>query len=699
MLQKERRYGFRERMLQVHQKDIRDYALTPNADEFEMVDGMFIAVGNNADIVIETAAKDFVDYLYVSMGVSAAVTKNSALKGAVNVVIADGTIDMAGADATKGFRIDTDADGITVTGFDARGCAQGLYYLEKCMTMRRAPFISCGTVKKKPLFSPQMVHSGYGLDHYPNEHLAQIAHEGRDAILIFVKDVDITPYGYLDFNELIYRAAIYGIDVYVYSYIVNKKHPEDEGGLAYYEGTYGKLFKECPKLKGVVLVEGSLCFPSKDPRVRADTELVPRMDVIPTGKGSTAGTPAYDFNMWISTIHRIIRQYNKKAELIAWSYSVMNSGLETRREWMDQLPKDIVLLVTAGKSVWYENKAGVKCYGADYTLTFSGLGKGFWEDVEYAHKKGLKIYAMTNTGGLTWDMGVMPYQPGAYLWMERYEQLIEAAQKYGICGIMECHHYGIYPSIISKLSNEVFRDPAVSMDKHLEDVIIHDFGEEYVEEIKQALHCMSDSNAYMTHSRVDSSSVNRVGAAWPLCIKLALKVPTVSYAHFGNRIMCARYEDETPWGLDYRLHSESVPEEMESWKKASECAEKGVAILKSLAEPNEKLERLTVLCEYIACQCVSGVHAKWWYLKKLQLDRAKKEEVPAIVQEMRDLATLEIKNAERAIACAEVDSRLGWEPSMEYIADAEHLRWKIAQVNYAIGSELDEYLRAAREEA
>ena len=60
---------------------------------------------------------------------------------------------------------------------------------------------------------------------------------------------------------------------------------------------------------------------------------------------------------------------------------------------------------------------------------------------------------MANTGGLTWDMGVMPYQPGAYLWMERYESLVKAAKECGFSGLMESHHFGFYPSIISELAN------------------------------------------------------------------------------------------------------------------------------------------------------------------------------------------------------------------------------------------------------
>jgi len=698
MLKKERKYGFRERMLQIHHKDIRNFELKAEKNEFELADGVLIAIGKKADIVVETAAKDFADYLLVSMNVAAAVITKSGLKGAVNVVIADDTTDMTGADATKGFRIDTDEDGITVTGFDARGCAQGLYYLEKCMTRRKAPFIQVGTIKKKPLFSPQMVHSGYGLDHYPNEHLAQIAHEGRDAIVIFVKDVDITPYGYLDFNELIYRAARYGIDVYAYSYIVNKMHPEDEGGVAYYEGTYGRLFKECPKLKGIILVEDGQIFPSKDPAVRPDTQLVDNVTSIPVGKPCTAEYPASDFTLFLTTIKNIIQKYNKDAEFIVWSYTIQRkSDPGIRHKWISLLPEGTTLLATMDKNEVHVNKAGALCYVIDYSLSNPVAARNFLSDIQFAHKRGLKVYAMTNTGGLTWDMGVMPYQPGAQLWMKRYESLLEATRIGGICGLMECHHYGFCPSFISSLANEVYRDQSMSMEQHLDDVLLHDFGGEHIETIKKALQCMSDSNACYTHSSADSSSALRVGAAWPLCIKLGLKPPTVPYALFGNRIVADKYE--TDWNMSYRLNAEIIPEELESWKVAVQYAHEGVSILETIKNPNENLERLLNLCRYIECQCVSAVAAKSWFLAKQRLDLAKADEVPAIVEEMTVMAKEEIKNAERAIACAEVDSRLGWEPSMEYIADAEHLRWKIAQVNYAVGSELGEYLKAAREES
>jgi len=55
------------------------------------------------------------------------------------------------------------------------------------------------------------------------------------------------------------------------------------------------------------------------------------------------------------------------------------------------------------------------------------------------------------------------------------------------------------------------------------------------------------------------------------------------------------------------------------------------------------------------------------------------------------LAENEIANARNAIPCVEADSRLGWEPSMEYMTDRWHLESKIRQVRSMINGELTAY--------
>ena len=46
-------------------------------------------------------------------------------------------------------------------------------------------------------------------------------------------------------------------------------------------------------------------------------------------------------------------------------------------------------------------------------------------------------------------------------------------------------------------------------------------------------------------------------------------------------------------------------------------------------------------------------------------------------QQMIELGEAEIQNAEATIPLVQADSRLGWEPTMEYMADPYHLNWKI----------------------
>ena len=67
------------------------------------------------------------------------------------------------------------------------------------------------------------------------------------------------------------------------------------------------------------------------------------------------------------------------------------------------------------------------------------------------------------------------------------------------------------------------------------------------------------------------------------------------------------------------------------------------------------------------------------------LSAADAAEANAILDKLEVLAKAEINNAESAIPLVEADSRLGWEPSMEYVTDRWHIEWKIRQVNYMLG--------------
>ena len=261
-------YDFRRELLTVHEKNVRDLTRKPSSNEKWLFDGAVLKISEKASEVICVAAEDFCDFLSVSMGVSAHVAKEG--KGDITLALASEMgVDLGEFAAYQGFRIEADADGITITAHDDRGAAQALYYIEDLMIFEEAPFLSYGKIEKRAMYTPKMVHSAYDMDTFPDEYLARVAHEGRDAILVFTKGVNMTPCGPLDFNDLIRRAARYGIDVYAYSYMKSGMNPEEEGAEAYYDELYGKLFRECPGLRGVTLVGESVGFPTKDPNAAA----------------------------------------------------------------------------------------------------------------------------------------------------------------------------------------------------------------------------------------------------------------------------------------------------------------------------------------------------------------------------------------------------------------------------------------------
>ncbi len=47
----------------------------------------------------------------------------------------------------------------------------------------------------------------------------------------------------------------------------------------------------------------------------------------------------------------------------------------------------------------------------------------------------------------------------------------------------------------------------------------------------------------------------------------------------------------------------------------------------------------------------------------------------------------EIENAKSAIPLVQMDSRLGYEPSMDYMCSEAHIRWKLKHADYVLKRE------------
>lgn len=687
----ENNYEFRKRMLEYHEKDIRNFDLTPRDDEMEICEDARIFISDNAGDVILTAARDFTEYLFNAMNTSA-IVKRKEYDGKGNAIVIalskDTGADLGKAEGYRGYRIDVEENVIYIHGYDERGAAQALYYLEDLMSIRKAPFIKQGTIKRKPMFAPQMVHSGYGLDEYPNEHLAAIAHQGRDAILVFAKDVNITPFGYLDFNELIYRASKYGIDVYAYSYLKSEKHPDDPDAEAFYENNYGKLFKTCPGLKGVTLVGESVEFPSKDPHVSGNNRRTNVVEGIPTGKVSPGWYPCCDYPKWLNLVKKIVRKYNSEADIVFWTYNWGSQPAEARQALIEALPTDVSLQATF--EMCESDRYGSSIvHRADYTISHPGYGETYFKtEAEAAKKRGIKLYSMVNTAGMTWDLGVIPFQPYPYQWMKRYAKMKEAHEKWGLQGIMESHHFGIYPSIITKLSNWIFCDDETDPEEIMETLAIGEYGEENAKPMCEAFKLWSEAICHYTPTYADQYGAFRIGPSYPFNLDGNMLPVAADYAHFGTGICIAKYPVPN-WGHTDTVRSIRTVDEAKSLEKMREYFTQGLEIMRNLKNKNEKVLYMENMGEFILRTINTGINAKYWFILKSQLNVERDyDKLYKLLDDMHNLLKNERENAESAIPFVQVDSRLGWEPSMEYLTDETHIRWKLRQIDYMINSQL-----------
>ena len=700
-MKKELNYHFRKRLLQVHEKDVRDFSVLPLSDELEIKDSVAIYLAKDADEVVLTAAKDFLDYLFTSMQISAMLKYGTpvACENAIVLSLAeDSGLDLGDANGCRGFRIDVSDNTVCINGFDSRGISQALFYLEDMMSLRHAPYLPKGIVARKPLYSPQMVHSGYQLDCYPDAYLAQIAHEGRDAILVFTTDVDRTPSGYLDFNELIYRAGKYGIDVYAYSYLKSEMHPDEDGAEAYYENSYGRLFQNCPGLKGVTLVGESVEFPSKDPHVTGKSYRDNVVDGIPTGKTSPGWYPCEDFPQWLTLIKKVINRHKLDADIVFWTYNWGYQPEEARVKLLKALPDGISVQATFEMFEKFKLEGNVE-YCADYTLSSAGYGKYFASEAKIAKEKGIRLYSMTNTGGLTWDFGVIPYEPFPYQWMKRYRAMKQAHDDWGLCGIMEGHHYGFYPSVISKFSKLAFYGSADNLEGLLEQIVIGTYGAEAAPNVLSTFELWSEAITHYIPTDADQYGAFRVGPSYPFCLDRVVNLIARPYSMFGSDICapvynahCAGIAGDEARGA---LASVRVPAEIRSLEKMRDLISAGIGELEKVQDKNEKLQRLLNLGKFILCTVVTGIHAKQWHQLKCRLQCEEDTRVISeILDSMERLLDAEAENAESAIPLVQMDSRLGWEPSMEYMTDEAQIRWKLRQLEFVRNTELFAYRKS-----
>ncbi len=709
-MQKERAYEFRKDLNCVHKKDRRDFSITASGNELTIEDGWEILIDVTASELVETTAKDLQDYFFVSMNVSVMLKKVTNImeyieeKNAIIMATAKELKSFSGKfPEAKSYCLKVSKNNIVLCGSNERGMAQGAYYIEDLMNFKEAPILEQGEILRESLFSPRMIHSGWGMDIFPDVHLNDIAHAGIDAILVFTTGPDMTTTGHMDFNDLIDRATKYGIDLYIYSYIKSLKHPSEKDAAEYYDSTYGKLLKACPRAKGVILVGESCEFPSKDVvNTTGKPWDTPNEGIRPV-KPSPGWWPCFDYPEWLEMIKSTVKKYNPEAEIVFWTYNWGCTPEKDRLALINALPEDVTLQVTFEMFEQRKFENATKPV-MDYSITFPGPGKYFTSEAIAAHNKNIRLYAMTNTGGRTWDFGTAPYVPVPQQWTKRHDAILKAHEDWGLCGLMESHHYGFSPTIISELSKWRYWIPAVDAAEILKKIAVRDFGKVGAEYVLEAWQLWSDAMNDVPVTNEDQYGPLRAGAAYPFIFhpditrtfgSQAIDMPSEEYAHFGGLIIKTFYHpfenaQQSPGAIRFPIEIKALKKVITKWQKGIDGIEKALNTTPENKQRNA--QKMLCLGKFILTSLITTLHCKqWWILNQKLITERDIQTALQLVDEIEALLKAEIANAEKAIPLVETDSHLGWEASMEYMTDRKHLEWKIKHSKQTLDCELKTY--------
>ncbi|MEN6384920.1 MAG: hypothetical protein ABFD79_06945 [Phycisphaerales bacterium] len=242
------------------------------------------------------------------------------------------------------------------------------------------------------------------------------------------------------------------------------------------------------------------------------------------------------------------------------------------------------------------------------------------------------------------------------------------------------------------------------MYKKLEEIANRDFGKEAASEFLKGWHLWSKAILYYVPSNEDQYGPFRCGPSYPLIFhpnitrtmaSKEIPFPSAPYAYNGGGIINTFYqpfenEQQTPGPLRAGVELTELKKMYHIWSDGVSVMEK--AIQQVPANKRAYAKRTIGLGIFIRNSILTAINTKKWsVLNRKLLAESNRSKALKLLNELEIIVKNEIQNAENTIPVVNADSRLGWEPSMEYVTDKWHLEWKIKQVKNVLENEVSVY--------
>ena len=184
----------------------------------------------------------------------------------------------------------------------------------------------------------------------------------------------------------------------------------------------------------------------------------------------------------------------------------------------------------------------------------------------------------------------------------------------------------------------------------------------------------------------------RIGPSYPIVLynHKDLVIPFGEHAMHGKNAIC--FPNYT-----YPFFREGMYEKLQGesrlYKGASDKLIGGAQTLAALlssvpAAKRDEARRIAGIAEFMGRAVLTTHHVKENYFLKYALLTDETIDFAATVDRVAEIMRCEIANAEATLPLVDFDSRLGFEPSMDYMCHREAIEWKIALQKEILGTEL-----------
>ena len=684
---------FLKRFREIHRPDRRDPERRPASGEVEITEKWRIRTASKHPAVLQ-AVSDLADYFAVSMKIAVAVGEGGDPAGVIDL---EETAELPAGH----WSVAVAPGSVTLRG-SAAALAAGAVRLEDEMNFAAAPVLAKGERVFRPLARLRSVHSGSGTDDFPDWQLNAILHAGFNAIEVFVTGPDrVRGKGECDLDALIDRAERFGLSTVFYSLVPAYKHPDDPDADQFFDRVFGELVRRHPKVRAIGLVGESLEFPSKDPATtgRSRRELPP--DGFPDPRPSPGWYPCSDYPRYLAAVERAVHRAASGVEIFFSTYNWGYQSLEARSRFLEAYPPRLSLWVP-WELFKMHSRNGLPSPVMDYTISEVEPGGFFVSEMEIAARRGIPLRAFTNFAGSTWDVGCVPFIPVPHRWAARMLLAQRFLREGKIEALYENHHYGWSPNPALDLGKALLVEPAISNEEVpslIRRIARRDYGEAAADHVAAAWETWSRAMDFYVASNEDQYGPWRVGSAYPFYFKghfTRTMMPRNCFFPGKVGIVNPDYEPcensgQAPGALRY-------PNEIADLRKMLELWERGIAEVEAaldLMAPERRGagERLYALGRFIRGAVRTTINIKEWYLANMRLlASSSREEILGHLAELDRLLDREEENTRSVLDCSGIDSRIGWEPTMGYVADRDHLNWKLRQLAVTRG-EVAEYRR------